>query len=103
MRPHIVTSNMPYKPTEKRPHEREVEGVLEERPARQMLAFQEKTVAFSWEKSEEIALVQFTAIFSELKKGEWPSFGAQHEYWDKAAEFVQKTVKTARRRSSKTY
>ena len=46
--------------------------------------------------------MQFIALFGELKKGEWPSFGAQHEYWDKAAEFIQQTVKTAHKRSSKT-
>ena len=56
-----------------------------------------------WERSEEITLIQFIALFSELKKGEWPSFGAQYGYWDKAAEFIQETVKTAHRRSSKTY
>ena len=58
-----------------------------------------KTVAISWERREEITLVQFIALFGELKKGEWPSFGAQHEYWDKPAEFIQETVKTAHRRS----
>lgn len=58
-----------------------------------------KTVAISWDRREEIALVQFIALFGELKKGEWPSFGAQHEYWDRAAEFIQETVKTAHRRS----
>ena len=62
-----------------------------------------KTVAITWERSEEVALIQFIALFSELKKGEWPSFGAGHDYWDKAAEFIQETAKTAHRRSSKTY
>lgn len=54
-------------------------------------------------RSEEIALVQFIALFGELKKGEWPSFGAQLEYWDKAAEFTQEMAKTTHRRTSKTY
>ena len=62
-----------------------------------------KTVAISWEKSEEIAVIQFIALFGELKKGEWPSFGGQHVYWDKAAEFIQETAKTTHRKTSKTY
>ena len=41
-RPHVMTGNMPNKSTEKRPREQEVEGVPKERPARRMLAFQEK-------------------------------------------------------------
>lgn len=72
-------------------------------PKQLILPQKRKMVAFSWEKSEEIALVQFIALFGELKKGKWLSFGAQHEYWDKAAEFIQEMVKTAHRRSSKTY
>lgn len=62
-----------------------------------------KTVAISWGKSEEIALVQFIALFSELKTGEWPIFGDQHEYWGKAAEFIQETVGTSHKRTSKIF
>lgn len=52
-------------------------------------------------KSEEAALVQFIALFGELKKGEWPTFGAQHDYWEKAANFIQETARTNYKRSSK--
>ena len=38
---HVVTGNTPNKPTAKSPHEQEVEGVPEEKPARRALAFQE--------------------------------------------------------------
>ena len=55
-----------------------------------------------WGKNEEIALVQFIALFGEMKKGEWPTFGSQHEYWEKAADFIQQTVGTTHKRSSKT-
>ena len=41
-RPHVVTGNTPNKPTEKRLREQEVGSVLEERPARRTLPFQEK-------------------------------------------------------------
>jgi len=41
-----VTGNTPNKPNEKRPREQEVDGALEERPARQTLAFQEKISPF---------------------------------------------------------
>ena len=57
-------------------------------------------MSISWEKSEEVALVQFIALHSELKAGEWPTFGAQHEYWEKAAEFIQETVGTSHKRTS---
>ena len=58
-------------------------------------------MAVSWGKSEVVALVQFIALHSELKAGEWPTFGAKHEYWDKAAEFIQETVGTSHKRTSK--
>lgn len=45
--------------------------------------------------------MQFIAMFSELKKGEWPTFGAQHDYWEKAANFIQETARTNFKRSSK--
>lgn len=61
-----------------------------------------KPVAVPWSKREEVALVQFITLFSELKSGEWPTFGAQHEYWNKAADFVQETVGSAHKRTSKT-
>ena len=38
--------------------------------------------------------MQFIALFEEMKKGEWPTFGGQHEYWEKAADFIQQTVGT---------
>ena len=47
-------------------------------------------------------MVQFIALFGEMKKGEWPTFGSQHEYWEKAADFIQQTVGTTHKRSSKT-
>lgn len=59
-------------------------------------------MAVPWSKREEVALVQFITLFSELKSGEWPTFGAQHEYWNKAADFVQETVGSADKRTSKT-
>jgi len=52
-------------------------------------------------KNEDIALVQFIALFGEMKKGEWLTFGGQHEYWEKAADFIQQTVGTTHKRSSK--
>ena len=60
-------------------------------------------MAVAWGKSEEIALVQFIALFSELKTGEWPTFGGKHEYWDKAADFIQQTAGTSYKRTSKIY
>lgn len=60
-------------------------------------------MAVSWGKSEEIALVQFIALFSELKTGEWPTFGDQHEYWGKAAEFIQETVGASHKQTSKNF
>ena len=45
--------------------------------------------------------MQFIALFGELKKGEWPTFGAQHDYWEKAANFIQETARTNFKRSSK--
>ena len=40
--------------------------------------------------------MQFLALFDELKKegSEWPTFGTRHEYWNKAAVFVQETTGT---------
>ena len=48
-----------------------------------------------------IALVQFIALFCELKPegSEWPTFGNKHEYWSKAAAFVQETTGTDYKRS----
>ena len=45
------------------------------------------------QKAVQIALVQFVALFGELKKesSEWPTFGNRHEQLDKAAAFVQET------------
>ena len=36
-------------------------------------------------KKEQIALVQFVALFDDLKKdgSEWPTFGNRHDYWNK--------------------
>ena len=52
-------------------------------------------------KKEQIALVQFVALFDDLKKdgSEWPTFGNRHDYWNKAAAFVQETTGTEFRRS----
>lgn len=47
---------------------------------KQLISPKKRTIAVSWGKSEEAALVQFIAMFGELKKGEWPNFGAQHDY-----------------------
>ena len=59
-------------------------------------------MAVSWGQKEEVALVQIIALFGELKTNEWPSFGSKHEYWDKAADFIQETVGSTYKRSSKT-
>ena len=39
--------------------------------------------SFPWQRKEQIALIQFVALFEELKKkgSEWPTFGNRHEYW----------------------
>ena len=57
--------------------------------------------SFPWQKKEQIALVQFVALFDDLKKdgSEWPKFGNRHDYWNKAAAFVQETTGTEFRRS----
>ena len=59
--------------------------------------------SFAWQRKEQIALVQFVALLGELKKegSEWPTFGYCHEYWDKAATFVQETARTEFQRSGK--
>ena len=50
--------------------------------------------SFPWPTKEQIALVQFVALFGELKKesSEWPTLDNRHEHWDKAAAFVQDTA-----------
>ena len=60
--------------------------------------------SFPWQGKEQIAPIQFVALFAELKKegSEWPTFGNRHEYWDKAAAFVQETAGTEFRRSGKS-
>ena len=57
--------------------------------------------SFPWQKKEQIALVQFVALFDDLEKdgSEWPTFGNRHDYWNKAAAFVQETTGTEFRRS----
>ena len=62
------------------------------------LPSERKTVAVSWGRREVLVLLQFIALHSKLMAGEWPTFGAQHEYWDKAAEFIQETLGTFYRR-----
>ena len=59
--------------------------------------------SFPWQRKEQIALIQFIALFGELKKegSEWPTFGNRHEHWNKAADFVQDTAGTEFRRSDK--
>ena len=47
----------------------------------QIVSPNKKTVAVLWDKCEVIALVQFIALFGELKDGVWPTFCGQHEYW----------------------
>ena len=44
--------------------------------------------AFPWQRKEQVALVQFVALFEDLKKdgSEWPT--TRHDYWNKAAAFV---------------
>ena len=56
-----------------------------------------------WQRNEQVALVQFVALFDDLKKDgcEWPTFGNRHDYWEKAAAFVQETTGTDYKRSSK--
>ena len=48
--------------------------------------------------------MQFLALFDELKKegSEWPTFGTRHEYWNKAAVFVQETTGTEFRRTGES-
>ena len=60
--------------------------------------------SFPWQRKEQIALIQFVALFGELKKEgtEWASFGNRHDYWDKAAAFVQDTSGTEFQRSGKS-
>lgn len=71
---------------------------------KQLTSPKNKTVvAVTWEKSEEVALVQFIALFGELKKGEWPTFGSKHDYWEKAANFIQETTRKNYKRSSKFF
>lgn len=70
---------------------------------KQLISPKKRTIAVSWGKSEEAALVQFIALFGELKKSEWPTFGAQHDYWEKAANFIQETARTNYKRSSKCF
>lgn len=55
-------------------------------------------------KKEQVALVQFVALFDDLKKdcSEWPTFGNRHDYWNKAAAFVQETTGTEFRRSGES-
>jgi len=57
--------------------------------------------SFPWQKKEQVALVQFVALFDDLKKvgSEWPTFGNRHDYWNKAAAFVQETAGTEFQRS----
>jgi len=68
---------------------------------KQLVSPKKKTVAVLWHKCEVIALVQFMALFGEFKEGKWPTFGGQHEYWEKAAAFIQETAGTSYQRSSK--
>ena len=59
---------------------------------------------FPWQTQEQIALVQFVALFCDLKPEgtEWPTFGNRHEYWNKAAVFVQETTGTEYLRSGES-
>ena len=60
-------------------------------------------ISYPWQLAEQVALVQVVALFEDLKPEgtEWPSFGSRHEYWNKAATFVQETAGTKYLRSSK--
>ena len=60
--------------------------------------------SFPWQRKEQITLVQFVALFDDLKKdgSEWPTFGNHHEYWNRAAAFVQETTGTEFRRSGES-
>ena len=71
---------------------------------KQLTSPKSKTVvAVTWEKSKEAALVQFIVLFGELKKGKWPTFGSKHNYWEKAANFIQETTRKNYKRSSKFF
>ena len=60
-------------------------------------------ISYPWQLAEQVALVQFVALFEDLKPEgtDWPSFGSRHEYWNKAATFVQETAGTKYLRSDK--
>ena len=62
-----------------------------------------RKISYPWQLAEQVALVQFVALFEDLKPEgtEWPSFGSRHEYWNKAATFVQETAGTKYLRSGK--
>ena len=62
-----------------------------------------KSAAISYGRDKDVALFQFIVLFSELKSGEWPTFGYQHVYWEKAADLIQKTAGTSYKRTSKIY
>ena len=62
-----------------------------------------RKISYPWQLAEQVALVQFVALFEDLKPEgtEWPSFGSRHEYWNKAPTFVQETAGTKYLRSGK--
>ena len=61
-----------------------------------------RKISYPWQQAEQVALA-FVALFEDLKPEgtEWPSFGSRHEYWNKAATFVQETAGTKYLRSGK--
>ena len=58
-------------------------------------------ISYPWQLAEQVALLQFVALFEDLKPEgtKWPPFGSRHEYWNKAATFVQETAGTKYLRS----
>ena len=62
-----------------------------------------RKISYPWQQAEQVALVHFVALFEDLKPEgtEWSSFGSRHEYWNKAATFVQETAGTKYLRSGK--
>jgi len=129
-RSHVATGNTPHKPADKKSREEITESshsparrtlgfgerASPSRKASRRLLQRARLVrspkspkqlpstsriSFSWQKKEQVALVQFVALFDELKKdgSEWPTFSNRREYWNKATAFVQETTGTEFRRS----
>lgn len=56
-----------------------------------------------WTVDEDTALVQFVSLYKDEQPTDsvWPAMKSYHQYWSKAAKFIQESVGSASARIGK--